>query len=134
MQDSWEQDIIQSLRFEALVREEDEWDEVSILELHEEEGEARQQCLADLECDGLPVPVPWEAWVERQKQLCEEQDSTGQKVPKAMLGDLLSTPAGKMTATKIRMQQGTGGHPDPVDLSLAVGGRHVGQSEHPGAA
>ncbi|KAF4804023.1 hypothetical protein TURU_011361 [Turdus rufiventris] len=49
VQDSWEQDTIQSLRFKALVREEDEWDEVSILELHEEEGEARQQRMADLE-------------------------------------------------------------------------------------
>ncbi|RMB99605.1 hypothetical protein DUI87_23858 [Hirundo rustica rustica] len=58
MQDSWEE----SIGAKALLPEDDEWDDVSILELLEDEGRERQ--LAGLAGGGFPVPVPREAWAE----------------------------------------------------------------------
>lgn len=63
-QDSWEQ----SIGDKPLLREEDEWDEVSVIELWEE---SREQRLAGLAGGGLPLPVPREAWVEHEApELC----------------------------------------------------------------
>ncbi|RMB99584.1 hypothetical protein DUI87_23837 [Hirundo rustica rustica] len=58
VQDSWEQ----SIGTKALLPEDDEWDDVSVLELLEDED--REPRLAALAGGGFPVPVPREAWVE----------------------------------------------------------------------
>ncbi|RMB99574.1 hypothetical protein DUI87_23827 [Hirundo rustica rustica] len=58
MQDSWEQ----SIGAKALLPEDDEWDNVSVLELLEDEDSERR--LAGLAGGGFPVPVPREAWAE----------------------------------------------------------------------
>lgn len=77
VQSSWEDDSdnelaqhhqenvsTQSLGVKALLREEDDWDELSVVELcEEEEGEHRLGCFAE---DGLPPPVLQEAWVEQE--------------------------------------------------------------------
>ncbi|RMC06139.1 hypothetical protein DUI87_15569 [Hirundo rustica rustica] len=47
-----------------LALEEDEWDELSVLELPPEED--REQKWRVFAADGLPVPAPREAWVEEQ--------------------------------------------------------------------
>ena len=70
-QDSGEHASVRSTALVALPREDDEWDDVSVLELHEEGEEARQQRLAGLARDGLSVPVPREAWVESWVQALE---------------------------------------------------------------
>lgn len=63
-QDNWEHVSIQSVVVKPLPREEDDWDELSDVELSEEgDREQRQAHFAE---DGLPVPVPREAWVEGQ--------------------------------------------------------------------
>ncbi|RMB99636.1 hypothetical protein DUI87_23889 [Hirundo rustica rustica] len=58
VQDSWEQ----SIGTKALLPEDDEWDNVSVLELLEDED--REPRLAGLAGGGFPVPVPREAWAE----------------------------------------------------------------------
>lgn len=63
-QDNQENVSTQSLGVKGLLREEDEWEELSVLELcEEEEREQRLGCFAE---DGLPVPVLQEAWLEQQ--------------------------------------------------------------------
>lgn len=65
--------------------EDNPWDKLTILELYEDEG--RAQSLAD----GLPVPVPREAWVEGQAPesfsaslpSLHSQDSMAQQEPEA---------------------------------------------------
>ncbi|XP_056338483.1 uncharacterized protein LOC130248626 [Oenanthe melanoleuca] len=54
------------IRTEPFPSEEDEWDEVSVLELPPEANKAASQ-LRDFVAEGLPVPVPREAWVEEQE-------------------------------------------------------------------
>lgn len=63
-QDSWGSVTVHSTGVKPLLWEEDEWGEVSILELCEEE--AREQRLGGFAGDGLPVPVPQEAWAEHR--------------------------------------------------------------------
>ncbi|XP_005060673.1 PREDICTED: uncharacterized protein LOC101819595 [Ficedula albicollis] len=65
MQDNWEHMRcgVHSTRVKPLLQEEDELDNLSVLELFEEEDQ--EQRLAGFAKDGLPVPVPREAWVER---------------------------------------------------------------------
>ncbi|KAL2294268.1 hypothetical protein Nmel_007993 [Mimus melanotis] len=60
MQDSWEHMSAHSTRVKPLLQE-DELDNLSVLELSEEED--REQRLARFAEDRLPVPVPQEAWV-----------------------------------------------------------------------
>ncbi|RMC06443.1 hypothetical protein DUI87_15877 [Hirundo rustica rustica] len=63
-QDNWEHVSIQNTGIKALLREEDDWDELSVLELREQED--REQRLGHFAEDGLLAPVPREAWVEHQ--------------------------------------------------------------------
>nr|XP_005491859.1 uncharacterized protein LOC102072260 [Zonotrichia albicollis] len=63
-QDNWKCVRVQSIGVKALLWEEDDWDKLSVLELPEQED--REQRLGCFAGDGLPVPVPWEAWVEHQ--------------------------------------------------------------------
>lgn len=63
-QDSYEYVSILSFGITPLPQEEDSLDKVSVLELCE--AESRAQSLAALAADGLPVPVPREAWLEVQ--------------------------------------------------------------------
>ncbi|RMB99560.1 hypothetical protein DUI87_23815 [Hirundo rustica rustica] len=58
VRDSWEQ----SIGTKAFLPEDDEWDDVSVLELSEDQDGERR--LAALARGGFPVPVPREAWVE----------------------------------------------------------------------
>ncbi|RMB99620.1 hypothetical protein DUI87_23873 [Hirundo rustica rustica] len=58
VQDSWEE----SIGTKAYLPEDDEWDNVSVLELLEDED--REPRLAGLAGGGFPVPVPREAWAE----------------------------------------------------------------------
>lgn len=62
--DNWEHVSFQSFGVKPLLWEEDEWDELSVLELSEQEDkEQRLGCFAE---DGLLVPAPREVWVEPQ--------------------------------------------------------------------
>lgn len=60
--DSWEHVRIHSTRVKPLLQEVDVLDNLSVLELFEEED--REQRLACFAEDELPVPVPQKAWVE----------------------------------------------------------------------
>ncbi|RMB95397.1 hypothetical protein DUI87_28118 [Hirundo rustica rustica] len=51
---------VHSTGVKPLMQEENEWDDLSDLELSEEED--REKRLGHFAEDGLPVPVPWEAW------------------------------------------------------------------------
>lgn len=64
MQDSWEHMNVHSTGVKPLLQEEEEWNDLSALELSEEED--RETRLGHLSQDGLPVPVPQEAWGEHQ--------------------------------------------------------------------
>ncbi|XP_027764058.1 protein downstream neighbor of Son [Empidonax traillii] len=59
----WEHMTVQSVEVKPLRPEEDEWEELSVLELSQ--GEGTEHRLAILAAEGLPVPVPREAWAER---------------------------------------------------------------------
>lgn len=58
MQDNLEHMRLQKIRVKPLLREEDEWDKVTILNLCKED---REQRLGGFAGDGLPVPVPCKA-------------------------------------------------------------------------
>ncbi|XP_031956980.1 skin secretory protein xP2-like [Corvus moneduloides] len=60
VQESWEDETDHGIWNKPL-HSEDEWDEVSVLELPAEDKEQKRRAFA---ADGLPVPVPREAWVE----------------------------------------------------------------------
>ncbi|XP_031974102.1 otolith matrix protein OMM-64-like [Corvus moneduloides] len=61
-QEPWEVGTESGSCVKPLAPEEDEWDELSVLELPlEEDKEQKQRAFA---ADGLPVPVPREAWAE----------------------------------------------------------------------
>lgn len=63
--DIWEHVSVQSLGVKPLLREDDDWDELSDLELSEQEDrEQRRRHFAE---DELLAPVPREAWVEHQE-------------------------------------------------------------------
>ncbi|XP_050166848.1 trichohyalin-like [Myiozetetes cayanensis] len=60
----WEHTTVHSFGAKPLFPEEDEWEEVSVLELSQGQGtEDRLRILAE---DGLPVPVPLEAWAQHR--------------------------------------------------------------------
>ncbi|XP_031955812.1 uncharacterized protein LOC116439879 [Corvus moneduloides] len=61
-QDLWEVRTDSGIWMKPLAPEEDEWDEISILELPPEENNKQNQ--GGFAALGLPVPVPREAWVE----------------------------------------------------------------------
>ncbi|RMC05310.1 hypothetical protein DUI87_18499 [Hirundo rustica rustica] len=63
-QDDWESVTAHIIRVKPLLREDDECDEVSVLELLGEE--AGQRTPGGFAGDGLAPPIPREAWVERQ--------------------------------------------------------------------
>ncbi|RMC01255.1 hypothetical protein DUI87_22204 [Hirundo rustica rustica] len=88
VQSSWEDDSIVSTIPKAWLWEDNDWDEVSILDLCKKGEEARLQRLAAFARDRLPVPVPREAWVEHQalgpcsqKQLCARPAPLKARVP-----------------------------------------------------
>ncbi|XP_053788559.1 fibrous sheath CABYR-binding protein-like [Vidua chalybeata] len=63
-QDLWQVGSNSGIWMKPLALEDDEWDEVSILELPPEDKEQEQRAFV---ADELPLPVPCEAWVEEQK-------------------------------------------------------------------
>ncbi|XP_027526351.1 uncharacterized protein LOC113960792, partial [Neopelma chrysocephalum] len=60
----WEHRSVPSLGVKALLPEEDEWEELSVLELSQ--GQGPEDRLGILAAEGLPVPVPRQAWAERR--------------------------------------------------------------------
>ncbi|XP_051624898.1 uncharacterized protein LOC127461272 [Manacus candei] len=60
----WEHMSVPSLGVKPLLPEEDEWEELSVLELSQ--GQGTEDRLRILAAEGLPVPVPRQAWAERR--------------------------------------------------------------------
>lgn len=83
--DSSDHVSIFSFGFTPSLQEEDSWDKPSILELCE--GEGKTQSLEALMAEGLPVPIPQEAWAP--KPVCaslpslQNQASVAQQEPEA---------------------------------------------------
>lgn len=61
IQENWEEKTKPSIGTKPFHPEDDEWDEVSVLELPPEDKDQKWEVVA---AEGLPVPVPREAWVE----------------------------------------------------------------------
>ncbi|XP_051647146.1 retinitis pigmentosa 1-like 1 protein isoform X8 [Manacus candei] len=74
----WERMTIHSFGVKPLRPEEDEWEELSFLELSQ--GQGTEHRLGILAEEGLPMPVPREAWAERR--VCASPPRLAAQIPR----------------------------------------------------